>query len=49
MGVKIPMANFIDGLAGLDITLEHVEKAANITLKAARGEPFPEVTWFPLE
>lgn len=49
MGVKIPMVNFIDGLAGLDITLEHVEKAANITLKAARGEPFPEVTWFPLE
>lgn len=49
MGVKIPMVNFIDGLAGLDITLEHVERAANITLKAARGEPFPEVTWFPLE
>jgi len=49
MGAKIPMANFIDGLANLDITLEHVERAAEITQQAARGEPFQEVTWFPLE
>lgn len=48
-GAKIPMANFLDGMAGTDITIEHVERAVEITQRAARGEPFQEVTWFALE
>ncbi len=46
---RIPMASFIDGLAGTDITLEHIERALEITQKAARGEAFQEVTWLGLE
>jgi pyruvate/2-oxoacid:ferredoxin oxidoreductase alpha subunit len=49
MGAKIPMANFIDGLGGLDITVEHIERAVEVTQQAARGEPFQEVAWLPLE
>ncbi len=49
MGARIPMANFIDGLAGMDITIEHVERAVDITQRAARGESFQEVSWFALE
>ncbi|MDO8692260.1 MAG: phenylglyoxylate dehydrogenase [Dehalococcoidia bacterium] len=49
MGARIPMANFIDGLAGMDITIQHIERAAEITGRAARGETFQQVTWFPLE
>ncbi len=48
-GAMIPMANFLDGMAGTDITIEHVERAVEITQRAARGEPFQEVTWFALE
>ncbi|MDP2663136.1 MAG: phenylglyoxylate dehydrogenase [Dehalococcoidia bacterium] len=48
-GAKIPMANFLDGMAGTDITIEHIERAVAITQRAARGEPFQEVTWFALE
>ncbi|MDO8689792.1 MAG: phenylglyoxylate dehydrogenase [Dehalococcoidia bacterium] len=48
-GAKIPMANFLDGMAGTDITIEHIERAVEITQRAARGERFQEVTWFALE
>jgi len=46
---RIPMANFIDGLAGLDITEEHIEKAIDIIQLAAEGKPHKEVTWLCLE
>ncbi|MBW1863385.1 MAG: phenylglyoxylate dehydrogenase [Deltaproteobacteria bacterium] len=44
-GLSIPMVNFIDGLSGADITLEHIEKAIDVTSHAAKGEPFQEVNW----
>ncbi len=49
MAVRIPMACFIDGLAGSDITLEHISKAVDITHRAAQGEPFQETTWLAIE
>jgi len=45
----IPAANFIDGLSGVDITLEHIERAIEITHQAALGKPYQEVTWLTLE
>jgi pyruvate/2-oxoacid:ferredoxin oxidoreductase alpha subunit len=49
LGLSIPMVNFIDGLSGADITLEHIEKAVDVTCRAATGEPCQEVTWLTLE
>lgn len=46
---RIPVANFIDGIGGLDVTVEHLEKAIDITHKASVGKPFEEVTWLGLE
>jgi len=46
---RIPTASFIDGLAGGDITIEHIGKAVDTTYDAARGKPFQEVTWLALE
>ena len=43
------MASFIDGLAGGDITIEHISRAVEITDDAAQGKPFNEVTWLALE
>jgi len=48
-GIDIPVANFIDGLSGADITLEHIERAIDITNCAASGKPYQEVTWMILE
>lgn len=44
-----PMAGFIDGIAGIDITPEHIERALAITGQAAEGNPYQEVTWLPIE
>jgi len=49
LGMSIPMVNFIDGLSGGDITLEHLERAVDTTGRAARGEPCEEVNWLILE
>jgi pyruvate/2-oxoacid:ferredoxin oxidoreductase alpha subunit len=49
LGRSIPMANFIGGLSGADITLEHIARAIDITQQAAAGEPYTEVTWLTLE
>jgi len=46
---SIPVLNFIGGLAGSDITLEHFSRAVESTLRASRGESLPEVTWLDLE
>lgn len=49
LGQSIPMVNFIDGLSGADITLDNLEKAVEVTSRAARGEDFQEVNWMILE
>ncbi len=47
--VSIPMADFIAGLSGLDITIEHIDRAVDITCKAAEDLPYKEVTWMVLK
>jgi pyruvate/2-oxoacid:ferredoxin oxidoreductase alpha subunit len=49
VGISMPVVNFIDGLSGADITLEHIEKAVDITCRAAAGKPYEEVNWMILE
>jgi pyruvate/2-oxoacid:ferredoxin oxidoreductase alpha subunit len=49
VAAPIAMVNFIDGLGGGDITIEHIERAVDITYQAARGEPHKKVTWLALE
>lgn len=48
-GQNIPIADFIGGLAGHDITIPLIEKAVDVTLDAAGGKPYEEVTWLALE
>jgi len=45
----IAMVNFIDGLGGSDITIEHIERAVDITCDAAQGQAVKEVTWLAIE
>jgi pyruvate ferredoxin oxidoreductase alpha subunit len=45
----VPMLSYIDGLANLDITIPHIERAVNEVQAAALGKPYQEVTWIPLE
>ena len=49
VAAPIAMVNFIDGIGGVDITVEHIERAVDITYQAARGEPHQQVTWLALE
>jgi pyruvate/2-oxoacid:ferredoxin oxidoreductase alpha subunit len=49
LGISMPVVNFIDGLSGADITLEHIEKAIDTTCRAAAGKPYEEVNWMILE
>jgi pyruvate ferredoxin oxidoreductase alpha subunit/phenylglyoxylate dehydrogenase alpha subunit len=44
-----PVINFIDGLGGADITLDHLEKAIDVTKKAAGKKPEEEVHWLGIE
>jgi hypothetical protein len=46
---SVPMLSYIDGLANLDITRNHVERVIDETSAAASGEKYREVTWIPLE
>lgn len=48
-GTNIPLVNFIDGLVGADITIEHIDRAIDMTYKASQGKPVKEVTWLMLE
>jgi len=45
----MPMLSYIDGLANLDITRQHIERVINETHAAANGKSYQEVTWIPLE
>jgi len=46
---NIPILSYIDGLANLDITIEHVSRIVDDTAAAAQGKPYQEVTWIPME
>lgn len=47
MGEVIPMLSFIDGLANMDITKEHIERMIDDIQAAAEGKPYQQVTWLP--
>lgn len=49
LGTPVAVVGFIDGLGGCDITLEHIERAADITSQACQGKAYKEVTWLTLE
>lgn len=46
---RLPMVDFIAGAGGMDITVEHLERAVDITLEAAGGDRPQETTWLSLE
>lgn len=48
-GISVPIADFIDGLGGGDITVNHIEKMIDDTYAVAQGKPFEKVTWLQLE
>ena len=41
----VPMLSFIDGLANLDITKDHIGKMIDDILNASQGNSYQEVTW----
>ena len=47
VGEVIPMLGFIDGLANMDITKEHIAKMIDDIHNAAAGNAYQEVTWLP--
>ena len=47
VGEIIPMMGFIDGLANMDITKEHIAKMIDDIHNAAAGNAYQEVTWLP--
>jgi pyruvate ferredoxin oxidoreductase alpha subunit len=46
---NIPILSYIDGLANLDITVPHIGRVVDETAAAAKGKPYQDVTWIPLE
>jgi pyruvate/2-oxoacid:ferredoxin oxidoreductase alpha subunit len=49
VGMRIPMASFIDGLGNLDVPLGHIGSAVDIISAASQGNLYNEVTWLGLE
>ena len=45
----IPILSYIDGLANMDITLEHIGRVVDEVNDAAQGKQYQEVTWIPME
>ncbi len=43
----LPMLSFIDGLANMDITQEHIGRMIDDIHKASQGHSYQEVTWLP--
>lgn len=43
----VPLLSFIDGLANMDITKEHIARMLDDIQAAAEGRPYQEVTWLP--
>jgi pyruvate ferredoxin oxidoreductase alpha subunit len=46
---NIPVLSYIDGLANLDITIPHIGRVVDEVNAAAKGKPYQEVTWIPME
>ncbi len=44
-----PILSYIDGLANLDITIPHVQRVVEEADAAAKGLPYQDVTWIPME
>jgi pyruvate/2-oxoacid:ferredoxin oxidoreductase alpha subunit len=44
-----PILSYIDGLANLDITVPHISRVVDEVNAAAKGEPYQEATWIPME
>lgn len=47
IGEIVPMLSFIDGLANMDITKEHVDRIIDDIYNASQGNAYEEVTWLP--
>jgi len=43
----MPMLSFIDGLANMDITKEHIAGMVDDIYNASQDKPYQEVTWLP--
>ncbi len=43
----VPMLSFIDGLANMDITKEHISRMVDDIYNASQGNSYEEVTWLP--
>jgi len=43
----VPMLSFIDGLANMDITREHIAGIVDDIQGASQGSPYQRVTWLP--
>ncbi len=43
----VPMLSFIDGLANMDITKEHIGRMVDDIYNASQGNSYEEVTWLP--
>ncbi|WP_096200509.1 phenylglyoxylate dehydrogenase [Bacillus sp. FJAT-45350] len=49
-GIEMPpMMDFIGGLGGSDVTIEHIKQTIIITQYVANGGSYKDVTWFGLE
>jgi pyruvate ferredoxin oxidoreductase alpha subunit len=46
---NIPILSYIDGLANLDINIPHINRVVDEVNAAAKGKPYQEVTWIPME
>ena len=44
MGI-VPMLSFIDGLANMDITQDHIARVIDDIHEASQGRSYQEVTW----
>jgi pyruvate/2-oxoacid:ferredoxin oxidoreductase alpha subunit len=49
LGATVPILSYIDGLANLDINIPHVGRVIDEVAAAAKGKPYQEVTWIPME
>lgn len=43
----VPMLSFIDGLANMDITKDHIETMIDAINEASQGKDYQETTWLP--
>jgi pyruvate ferredoxin oxidoreductase alpha subunit len=46
---SVPILSYIDGLANLDITIPHIGRVVDEVNEAAKGKPYQDVTWIPME